>query len=186
MRRASPASFAATAKTFAPCAIRRWVMAVPRSPVAPVTMIFLPEKSMKFSFQGNERERASGAGWGFFGDHRELTQVDVTGDEVGRSLQEGPQVLALHVDRESFGGAPVLVDKPDIGVVERLMQVVVEAPCLGPRGLDQGRKGRAERLGLVRPGTQESDVRKLGHGFRPSEEVRSAAAATTLRAALKP
>ena len=66
------------------------------------------------------------------------------------------------------------------------MQVVVEAPCLGPRGLDQGRKGRAERLGLVRLSTEESDVRKLGHGFRPSEEVRSAAAAATLRAVLKP
>src|SRR6266404_3515079 len=30
----------------------------------------------------------------------------LTGDEVGRSLQEGPQVLALHVDKESFGAAP--------------------------------------------------------------------------------
>ncbi len=32
----------------------------------------------------------------------------LTGDEVGRSLQEGPQVLALHVDRESFGAAPAI------------------------------------------------------------------------------
>jgi hypothetical protein len=85
-------------------------------------------------------------------------------------------VLALHVDRKSFGGAPVLVDKPDIGVVERLMQVVVEAPCLGPRGLDQGRKRRAERLGLVRRGTEESDVRKLVTDFvllRSSKRRRS-------------
>src|SRR5947208_16422555 len=32
----------------------------------------------------------------------------LTGDEVGRSLQEGPQVLALHVDSESFGAAPAI------------------------------------------------------------------------------
>jgi hypothetical protein len=32
----------------------------------------------------------------------------LTGDEVGRSLQEGPQVLAVHVDRESFGAAPAI------------------------------------------------------------------------------
>src|SRR4029077_11601284 len=36
----------ATARTLAPCEIRRWTMATPRSPVAPVTMMFFPENSM--------------------------------------------------------------------------------------------------------------------------------------------
>jgi hypothetical protein len=54
-------------------------------------------------------------------------------------------------------------------------------PAIGPGAQALTRMPRAPWLG-----TEESDVRKLGHGFRPSEEVRSAAAATTLRAVLKP
>src|ERR1700736_2028226 len=63
---------------------------------------------------------------GACGDHQELAQVDVAGDEVRRDLQKRLQVRASHVGIETFGRAPVLVDEPNIGIVARLMKVIVE------------------------------------------------------------
>src|ERR1700686_3402009 len=56
-RRDNPAVLKSTARTWAPCVIRRWVIAVPRSPLAPVTMMFFPEKSMRLSFSNGMRTR---------------------------------------------------------------------------------------------------------------------------------
>src|SRR2546425_620596 len=59
-RRGNPPALDPTARTLAPCEIRRWVMAVPRSPVAPVTMIFLPLNDIICSFSRKWGQRVAG------------------------------------------------------------------------------------------------------------------------------
>lgn len=84
-----------------------------------------------------------------------MAQVDAADDEVRRDLQKRQEVRALHVGIETFGRAPVLVNKPNIGIVARLMKVIVETFTLAPSGFDESREGQAQRQGLARLGAEE-------------------------------
>ncbi len=48
----------------------------------------------------------------------------LSGDEVGRSLQEGPQVLALHVDRESPSAQRLQSLMPDLPTLSFPLSIV--------------------------------------------------------------
>ena len=60
-------------------------------------------------------------------DHPEPAQIDVAGDEIGRRLQKCLQVLRQHVGVKTFRRAPVLVNKPDIGIIDGPVQIIIEA-----------------------------------------------------------
>jgi hypothetical protein len=60
-------------------------------------------------------------------DHPEPAKIDVAGDEIGRCLQKCLQVLRQHVGVKTFRRTPILVNKPDIGIIDGPVQIIVEA-----------------------------------------------------------
>jgi len=60
-------------------------------------------------------------------DHHEPPKIDVAGDEIGRCLQKCLQVLRQHVGVKPLRRTPILVNKPDIGIIDGLVQIIVEA-----------------------------------------------------------
>ena len=60
-------------------------------------------------------------------DHPEPAKIDVAGDEIGRCLQKCLQVLRQHVGVKTFRRTPVLVNKPEIGIIDGPVQIIVEA-----------------------------------------------------------
>ena len=65
-------------------------------------------------------------------DHLEPAQIDVAGDEIGRRLQKCLQVLRQHVGVKTFGRTPILVNKPDIGIIDGAARAAPSA-SLWPR-----------------------------------------------------
>jgi hypothetical protein len=47
-------------------------------------------------------------------DHRKPAQIDIVGDEIRDDLQERQHVRSPHVGLQTLGGAPVLVDEPEV------------------------------------------------------------------------
>jgi hypothetical protein len=105
-------------------------MATPRSPVAPVTMMFFPENSMGVLLSRLKWMSHSDAARCGNGDHHEPPKIDVADDEIGRCLQKCLQVLRQRVGVKTFRRTPVLVDEPDIGIIDGPVQIIVEASGL--------------------------------------------------------
>ena len=53
--------------------------------------------------------------------------MDVAGDKIGRCLQKCLQLLTQHVGVKTFRRTPVLVDEPDICIIDGPVQIIVEA-----------------------------------------------------------
>jgi hypothetical protein len=97
----------------------RWVIAAPRSPLAPVTMMFFQRRAWECFFEWDENKvKPSGAGRGGRRDHRKPAQIDIACDEIRGNLQERLQVRSQHVGLQTLGGAPVFVDEPDVAIVD--------------------------------------------------------------------
>jgi len=65
----------------------------------------------------------------------------VAGNEIWHGVQDGLKMRTTHVRLQARGRAPILVDDPDVGIVERLMKVVVEALRLSTHRIYKGRQG---------------------------------------------
>ena len=63
----------------------------------------------------------------------------VAGNEIWHGVQDGLQMWTTHVRLKARGRAPIIVDDPDVGIVERL--IVVEALRLSTRRIDKSRQG---------------------------------------------
>jgi hypothetical protein len=63
-------------------------------------------------------------------DHPEPAKIDIAGDEIGRCFQKCPQALRQHVGVKTFRRTPVLVNEPDIGIIDGPVQIIVEASGL--------------------------------------------------------
>jgi hypothetical protein len=87
------------------------------------------------------RARRSSAGRDGCRYHREAAQIDIGGEEIRRGLQKGLHVRSPHVDVQALARTPVLVDEPNVGIVERLVEVIVESFGFGAGWTDKSREG---------------------------------------------
>jgi hypothetical protein len=135
------------AKTLAPCEIRRWTMATPTSPVAPVTMMFFPENSMGVLLFEFEMDVASSdAARCGARDHPEPAKINVAGDEIGRCLQKCLKMLRQHVGVKTFRRTKpssfTLTDHPRLSATQPLAGY---GPCAIPEmlGPEQAKLSKA-------------------------------------------
>src|SRR6266850_4269222 len=59
-------------------------------------------------------------------DHPEPPKIDIAGDEIRRCLQKMSAGAQTACGRQNLQ-APVLVNKPDIGIIDGPVQIIVEA-----------------------------------------------------------
>src|ERR1700730_4742469 len=123
-------------------------MTVPRSPVAPVIMMFLPAKLMCLSsFSKFVRlhlvipltpwikasvHRLRGLRY-----HGELSEINVTRIQFRNHSKKRFKVGSSHVGVQIVCRAPDLIDEPDPVVLNRLMQVISKIPGVTPAGFDK-------------------------------------------------